>query len=295
VARRSGLGKGLGALIPTDVADEGGSLLREVPVGQIQPNRRQPRAVFDDVSLGELAASIRQLGLLQPVLLREGDEGIYELIAGERRWRAAQQAGLATVPALIRPVDDASSLEQALVENLHRDDLNALEEAAAYEQLMEEFGLTQEDVSRRVGRSRSSVANTLRLLQLPPGVQALVVNRSISAGHARALLGEPDAQAQEALADRIVTEGLTVREVEELVRRDLPEPSPPNGKGTAATSTRPAVDDRPPALLELEQLLAERLETRVRVDLGAKKGRIEIEFADLEDLERVFLVMTTGG
>jgi ParB family transcriptional regulator, chromosome partitioning protein len=295
VARRSGLGKGLGALIPTDVADDGGSLLREVPVGQIQPNRRQPRAVFDEVSLGELTASIRQLGLLQPVLLREGDDGSYELIAGERRWRAAQQAGLATVPALIRSVDDASSLEQALVENLHRDDLNVLEEAAAYEQLMEEFGLTQDEVARRVGRSRSSVANTLRLLQLPPGVQALVVNRSISAGHARALLGETDAGAQEALANRIVAEGLTVRDVEGLVRGTASDSPSSNGKAAPTLATRSSSsDDRPAGLLELEQLLAERLETRVRVDLGAKKGRIEIEFADLEDLERIFLVMTTG-
>jgi ParB family chromosome partitioning protein len=275
------------------VADEGGSLLREVPVGQIHPNRRQPRATFDDVSLGELAASIRQLGLLQPVLVREGDEGSYELIAGERRWRAAQQAGLVTIPALVRPVDDASSLEQALVENLHRDDLNALEEAAAYEQLIEEFGLTQEDVARRVGRSRSAVANTLRLLQLPATVQALVVDRSISPGHARALLAETDLEVLELLAKRIVAEGLTVRQVEELVRGETAEPAEP-ARPSAARGT-PTPTDKPAALLELEQLLADRLETRVRVDLGAKRGRIEIEFADLQDLERIFLVMTTGG
>ncbi|MGZ4682718.1 MAG: ParB/RepB/Spo0J family partition protein, partial [Acidimicrobiales bacterium] len=219
MARRSGLGKGLGALIPTgESVDSASTELQEIPVSRVKPNQHQPRAYFDEEALVSLTASVRELGVLQPILVRPLGDGEFELIAGERRWRAAKRAGLPTVPALIRTVQDAAALEQALVENLHREDLNALEEAAAYQQLMEDFGLTQEKVALRVGKSRSAVTNTLRLFQLPPSVQKLVAERKLSAGHARALLGSPDRLFQETLARRAVTDDLSVREVEEIVR-----------------------------------------------------------------------------
>jgi ParB family chromosome partitioning protein len=299
VARRSGLGKGLEALIPTDEAPPAptgaaaGALLREVPVAAVAPNRHQPRKQFDDASLAELAASISELGVLQPILVREQEGDRFELIAGERRWRAAQLAGLTSVPAVVRPAGDAASLEQALVENLHRDDLNPLEEAAAYQQLVDEFDLTQEQVAVRVGKSRSAVANTVRLLQLPAPVQAMVGDGRLSAGHARALLATRDRSFQRSLAEQIVAEGMTVRQVEELMRsrfggaeadRDDTAPVGAETKPTAASVGR----TRPAALLELEQLLSDHLDTRVRVHVGAKKGRVEIEFADIEDLERIY-------
>jgi ParB family chromosome partitioning protein len=298
VARRSGLGKGLGALIPTDEIVEGppeeGGLLREVPVDAVVANQRQPRQRFDDESLRELAASITELGVLQPILVRAGDDGTFELIAGERRWRASQLAGLATVPAVVRPADDVGSLEQALVENLHRDDLNPLEEAAAYQQLVDEFDFTQEQVASRVGKSRSAVANTVRLLQLPAPVQALVADGQLSAGHARALLATRDLRFQKELAVRAATEGLTVRQVEEAVRTRFGGEAPDEGEATPADATTPAAPvgrTRPAALLELEQLLSDHLETRVRVQMGAKKGKVEVEFADIEDLERIYNAM----
>jgi ParB family transcriptional regulator, chromosome partitioning protein len=219
VARRSGLGKGLGALIPTEVANEGRSELLELPVGAITANTFQPRRAFDEEALASLTASVRELGVLQPVLVRAGPGGGYELIAGERRWRAAKRAGLQTIPALVRTVTDVASLEQALVENLHRAELNALEEAAGYQQLIEEFHLSHDEVATRVGKSRSAVSNALRLFQLPPSIQRLVAEHQLSAGHARALLGTPDRSFQESLARRAVAEGLSVREVEEAVRR----------------------------------------------------------------------------
>ena len=214
MARRSGLGKGLGSLIPTDsVAEDGDSVFREVDIALIVPNRYQPREHFDEETLQSLAASVAELGVIQPVVVRELDDG-YELIAGERRWRAAQRAGLTTVPALVRTVDDVASLETAVVENLHRQDLNALEEAAAYQQLIEDFGLTQDSVATRVGRSRSAIANTVRLLQLAAPVQRLIVEGHLSAGHGRALLAISDSNEQQALANQIVRENLTVRHVE---------------------------------------------------------------------------------
>src|SRR5580700_7774524 len=220
MARRSGLGKGLSALIPSEATGESDSLLRVVPISHIRPNAYQPRSHFDEESMGSLAASIREVGLLQPVLVREleGEEDSYELIAGERRWRAARRAGLQTIPVLVQVADDVASLEQALVENLHRVDLNALEEAAAYQQLIDEFGLTHEQVASRMGKGRATVTNTLRLLQLPAGAQRALAERTISAGHARSLLGTPDRALQERLVERIVEEGLTVRAVEDLVR-----------------------------------------------------------------------------
>ena len=293
--RRSGLGRGLGALIPTgDLGEGGSSELRELAITQIRPNAYQPRVHFDEESLASLTASIAELGVLQPVLVRPAGPGEggteFELIAGERRWRAARRAGLQTVPALVREVTDTTSLEQALVENLHREDLNPLEEAAAYQQLIEDFGLTHDELATRVGRSRAAVSNTLRLFQLPPGIQRLVAENQLSAGHARALLGTPDRAFQEALAKRAVAEALSVRAVEEAVRErnELGGPTPSGGG-------EPARRLRPPGLLELEELLSSHLDTRVQVSMGAKKGKVVVEFATLEDLERIYRVMTVGG
>ena len=296
MARRSGLGKGLGALIPTEVVADRDSALIEIPVDQIVPNAYQPRSQFDEENLSSLTASIRELGVLQPILVRPNESGSYELIAGERRWRASKRAGLRSIPALVRSVTDVSSLEQALVENLHRQDLNSLEEAAAYQQLIEDFHLTHDEVATRVGKSRSAVSNALRLFQLPPTIQRMVAEGELSAGHARALLGTPDRAFQESLAKRAVAESLSVRDVEEAVRErnelaqklsGTPSPDAPGSGGA-----RPPRGNRPAGLVELEDLLAAHLDTRVRVDLGSKKGRITIEFASLEDLERIYLAMT---
>jgi ParB family transcriptional regulator, chromosome partitioning protein len=220
--------------------------------------------------------------------VRPSAEGRYELIAGERRWRAARRAGLQMIPALVLTSDDSPALEQALVENLHRDDLNALEEAAAYQQLIEDFDLTHERVAERVGRSRTAVTNMLRLLQLPPGIQRLLREGKIEAGHARALLGTPDRAFQEQLARRTVEDGLSVREVEDAVRGHGETTT--NGDGPS--KTRKGGRLRPPGLLELEELLGEHLETRVRVTMGAKRGKVTVEFSDLEDLERIYRRMT---
>jgi ParB family chromosome partitioning protein len=280
-------------LIPTDVATTGGdSALRDVPLNQITVNPHQPRVHFDEESLTSLTGSIRELGVLQPILVREVDDERYEIVAGERRWRAAKRAGLQTIPVIVRPVDEVLSLEQALVENLHREDLNPLEEAAAYQQLMEDFKMTQEAVAQKVGKSRSAVANTLRLFQLPPSVQKLVAQAQLSAGHARALLATPDRSFQEALAKRAAGDGLSVREVEEAVRQR-------NDLGGGAEGAEAAADAatrrlRPPGLLELEELLADHLETRVAISMGASRGKVVVEFATLEDLERIYRAMTEG-
>jgi len=290
VGRRSGLGRGLGALIPTEVVQEAGSALLELPVSAIRPNNFQPRSHFDEDALASLTASVRELGVLQPVLVRQADDGTYELIAGERRWRAAKRAGLQAVPALVRTATDADSLEQALVENLHREDLNPLEEAAAYQQLIEDFKLTHDELATRVGKSRAAISNTLRLFQLPPGIQRLVAEGQLSAGHARALLGTPDRAYQEALARRAVGEGLSVRAVEEAIKaRGEQAPAP-----DAAPSTPAGPRLRPPGFLELEELLSAHLDTRVKVEMGQKKGRVLVEFATLEDLERIYKAMTEG-
>lgn len=287
--RRSGLGRGLGALIPQDVAAgvDARPGVREVPISQIEPNPYQPRNHFDEESLAGLTASIRELGVLQPILVRELAPDRYALIAGERRWRASKRAGLQFMPVIVRDVSDELTLQHALVENLHRDDLNPLEEAAAYQQLIEDFNMTQEAVAHRVGKSRSAVANLLRLFQLPPQIQRLVADGQISTGHAKVLLGTPDRAFQEALARRIVAEGLTVRETEEAVRRrngDGDEPAPEGGT--------PGSKLRAPGLLELEELLAEQLSTRVKINMGPKRGKVVIEFADLEDLERIYREMS---
>lgn len=301
MARSSGLGKGLSSIIPggesaeTPVPEGGPAVLADLAVASIAPNPNQPRVHFDEESLTELAASIAELGVLQPILVRPLDDGGYELIAGERRWRAAQRAGLTAIPAVIRVTDDVSSVEQALVENLHRQDLTPLEEAAAYQQLLEDFSLTHDQVASRVGKSRSAITNSIRLLGLPPAVQHLLADGQLSAGHARALLGTPDRARQERLAREAATGGWSVRMVEEAVRGtstttdDGEAPPPANLDGAGLT---PATRLRPPGLLELENLLAEHLETRVSVQMSAKRGRVTIDFADLEDLERIYRAMT---
>ena len=300
MARRSGLGRGLGALIPTEVANEGTSALLELPVGAINANNFQPRRHFDEETLASLTASVRELGVLQPILVRPaGADGTYELIAGERRWRAAKRAGLQTIPAVVRAVSDVTSLEQALVENLHRQDLNALEEAAAYQQLIEDFHLTHDEVAARVGKSRSAISNALRLFQLPPTIQRMVAEAQLSAGHARALLGTPDRGFQESLAKRALQESLSVREVEEAVRArnelagQLGGAGAPGGTGSGRPGAGKAL--RPPGLLELEDLLSGYLDTTVRVEMNQKKGRLVIDFATLEDLERIYRAMTERG
>jgi len=284
VARRGGLGKGLGALIPTGPGAEATGGLREIDTASIRPNPYQPRERFDEEQLNELTESIREVGILQPVLVRPvGDE--FELIAGERRWRAARRLGIGRMPALVRESDDVAALEQALVENVHRADLNALEEAAAYQQLIEDFSLTHEAVATRVGRSRTAVTNTLRLLQLPPSVQRHVRDGAVSMGHARALLGTPDRSLQEALASQAVREGWSVRAIEQAVRAPA-TPGARSGSGVDPSGATKAL--RPPGLAELEGLLGDHLDTRVAISMGAKRGKITVEFSDLEDLERIY-------
>ncbi len=302
MARSSGLGKGLSSIIPgaelPDTDTSQGAVLSDVPIASVSPNPHQPRVHFDEESLTELAASITEMGVLQPILVRPLDDGAFELIAGERRWRAAQRAGLTTIPAVIRLTDDVSSVEQALVENLHRQDLTALEEAAAYQQLLDEFGLTHDQVATRVGKSRSAITNSLRLLGLPPAVQHLLADGQLSAGHARALLGTPDRTRQEQLAREAATGGWSVRMVEEAVRADSPSEQvvvdeTPESSTVDGAGLTPSTRLRPPGLLELEHLLADHLDTRVSVQMTAKKGRVTIEFADLEDLERIYRTMTS--
>ena len=308
MARRSGLGKGLSALIPTEVVGDRSSALREVPIGSITPNPRQPRVNFDEETMATLTASIKELGILQPVLVRQvGSEAAdeYQLIAGERRWRAARRAGLQTIPVLVQTANETHSLEQALVENLHRQDLNVLEEAAAYQQLIEEFGYTHDHVATRVGKSRTAVTNILRLLQLPTGVQRLLAEGQITPGHARALLGTPDRGYQELLAKAVIADGLTVRAVEDLIREHGSDSSDGGVSSGEGGETRPERKDQlqsgqpsaeprrvpPPGILELEELLSNHLNTRVKVDLSAKRGKVVVEFATLEDLERIYKLM----
>lgn len=291
MVRRSGLGRGLGALIPNDISTDAEAVLQELQVSEIDPNANQPRDHFDEEALLSLTASVRELGVLQPVLVRPVPGGRYQLIAGERRWRAAKRAGLPTIPAVIRRAEDSQSLEQALVENLHREDLGPLEEAAAFQQLIEDFGLTHDDLARRVGKSRSAVSNTLRLFQLPPSIQKLVADGRLSSGHARALLASPDRAFQESLARRAVDEELSVRQVEDAVRSRTSDDSA-DAATTIPRPSRRTSGTRPAGLLELEELLSMRLDTRVKVSMTAKRGRVAIDFASLEDLERIYRAMT---
>ncbi len=308
MARRSGLGKGLSALIPTEAQDRNrDATLKDIPISAIHPNPLQPRSYFDEESLSTLAASVKEVGILQPILVRRLGNEDYELIAGERRWRAARRAGLQVIPAILQDADDVTSLKHALVENLQRENLNALEEAAAYQQLIEDFELTHEEVAEQVGKSRATVTNTLRLLQLPAGIQGALAEGRISAGHARALLSTPDRALQESLVERIVTEGWSVRRLEEVLSSNIPEEAAVPGQvsadtldqvaeSTSGTSSRERVGSRAdrlraPGLAELEELLADLLNTRVRVEMGNKRGRVTIEFASLEDLERIYRAM----
>ena len=272
--QRGGLGRGLSALIPGAREETG---LIEVPVGAVGPNPRQPRESFDEGGLRALALSIGEVGVLQPIVVRVRDDR-YELVAGERRLRAAKIAGLATVPAIVRDPDDSDSLREALIENIHRQDLSPLELAAAFQELLEDLGVSQEELAARLGHSRPHIANTIRLLQLPGGVQRLVAEGTLSAGHARALLSLPDAEAQTALGQRIAAEGLSVRQAEELVKR--------YAGGEAARAPR-QVAAREPAAIQAEEVLADRLETRVRVQLGKRKGKIVIQFASRKELGRI--------
>jgi ParB family chromosome partitioning protein len=276
------------------VTDAASSLI-EVPVSRVKPNSYQPRGHFDEDAMASLTASVKELGILQPVLVRPADGDTYELIAGERRWRAAKRAGLPTIPALVRTATDTASLEQAVVENLHRQDLNPLEEAAAFQQLIEDFGLTHDKLATRVGKSRAAITNTLRLFQLPPSIQRLVAENRLAAGHARALLGTPDRAFQEALARRAVSEGLSVRAVEDAVRARTEPGAATEGAPDAPEPATAGRRLRPPGLLELEELLSRHLDTRVSVEMGAKKGRVSVEFATLEDLERIYRRMTEGS
>jgi ParB family chromosome partitioning protein len=287
VARQGGLGRGLGALIPTGAVTPQSGGLAEIPIASIRPNPQQPREHFDEEALAALAESIREVGVLQPVLVRESDDE-FELIAGERRWRAARRVGLQTIPAIVRVADDASMLQQAIVENVQREQLNPLEEAAAYQQLIEDFSFTHDEVATRVGKSRVTITNTLRLLQLPPSIQRHLKDGSLRMGHARALLGTPDRAFQEQLARRAVSEDMSVRAVEEAVRDREDHPA----QRVAAQGTTTKL--RPPGLLELEELLGDYLETRVRITMGPRHGRLQVDFATLEDLERIYRLMTQG-
>lgn len=306
MARHSGLGKGLGALIPSDVSPQTGTAiaatsgLRDIEISAIDPNPHQPRVHFDEDTLSELAASIRAIGLLQPILVRPAKNGRYELIAGERRWRASTRAGLSVIPAIIRITDDVSSVEQALVENLHRQDLTPLEEAAAYQQLLDDFNLTHENIAKKVGKSRSAITNSVRLLTLPAAIQQLLANGRLSAGHAKALLGSPDRAFQEQLARRAADDNWTVRAIEDAVREHQRPGTATTVTGQTTTtfmSTVPAHNRptlRAPGLLELEHLLAEHLGTTVNVTMSGKNGKVVIQFADLDDLERMYRLMTEG-
>jgi ParB family transcriptional regulator, chromosome partitioning protein len=282
--RRGGLGRGLGALIPAGPVIDAASGARfdELAIDAIEPNPRQPRDAFDEDALAELVASVREVGVLQPVVVRELAPGRYQLVMGERRLRACRQAGLVTIPAIIRETADDALLRDALLENLHRQDLNPLEEAAAYQQLLEEFGATHDELADRIGRSRSHVTNTIRLLGLPPTVQRRVGAGVLSAGHARAILGLADAQSQERLAARIVTEGLSVRATEELVA---------TSEHPAKARTRAKRGPQAPALARLEATLSDLLETKVTVELGRRHGKLTVAFASLDDLQRVLGVL----
>ncbi|MGH2752326.1 MAG: ParB/RepB/Spo0J family partition protein [Actinomycetota bacterium] len=285
--RRAGLGRGLDALLPAQEVPDGsrGTGRNEIAIESIVPNPRQPRQSFDHEAIEGLAASISELGILQPLLVRALSEGGYELVAGERRLRAARLAGLERVPVMTVETDDRGSLERALVENLHREDLNPIEEAEGYRQLIDEAQLTQEELGRRLSRSRVTITNSLRLLGLPPGVQKLLVEGRISPAHGRALLALQGNPFQARLAQRIAAEGISVRETEELVRRyQAMTPSPAKGGGRPRATS--------PIAKEAQRQLSEYLQTRVRVDVGKRKGRIVLDFVSTEELERLLRVIT---
>lgn len=292
--KRGGLGKGIGALIPTGerdavdvffsvdkkrdsgLVDVPGATFANIPVARIQPNPQQPRSVFEASAFAELVHSIREFGVLQPIVVRPVAEG-YQLVMGERRWRASQEAGLLEIPAVIRETTDENLLRDALLENLHRSDLNPLEEASAYKQLLEDFGITQDQLADRIGRSRPQITNMMRLLKLPMDVQTKLASGVLSAGHARALLGAVDDDRIRYFTDRVIKEGLSVRSLEEIIALDKPQPK----KATLTSGFTGG------ALVELEEKLAERLSTKVSIKLGKKRGQIILEFANFADLKRI--------
>ncbi|RYJ03300.1 MAG: ParB/RepB/Spo0J family partition protein [Actinomycetales bacterium] len=292
MAARRGLGRGLESLIPASPAaaqesglqEVDGARYAEVPVTSIRPNPRQPRSVFDEQDMAELVHSIQEIGLLQPIVVRPTGDDSYELIMGERRWRAHQKAGLETIGAIVRETTDEDLLRDALLENLHRSQLNPLEEAAAYEQLLRDFGCTQDELAERIGRSRPQVTNTIRLLKLSPAVQRRVAAGVLSAGHARALLSVTDSEVQDRLAGRVVAEGISVRALEEIVKFGDHGPA----KTAARSQGRGLVV---PRLGDVAARLSERYDTRVKVDLGRSKGKITVEFATIDDLERIVALM----
>jgi ParB family transcriptional regulator, chromosome partitioning protein len=267
---------------PSPAGDVSGAWFAELPITQVRPNARQPRQVFEEEALAELVHSIREVGLLQPVVVRRTGADSYELIMGERRWRASQEAGLTAIPAIVRDTDDNDMLRDALLENLHRSQLNPLEEAAAYGQLLEDFGCTHDELARRIGRSRPQISNTLRLLRLSPAVQRRVAAGVLSAGHARALLSVEDPDLQDRLAARVTAEGISVRGLEEIVSL---------GPGQTGSSRTQRPRPTAPGLADLAERLSDRFETRVKVDLGKSKGKITVEFASMDDLRRIVEVM----
>jgi ParB family chromosome partitioning protein len=305
--RKGGLGRGLASLIPSGpppgtvppttangtltvdgpavTGTVAGAVYRELPIDSITPNGKQPRQVFDEEALAELEHSITEFGLMQPIVVREQTAGEYELVMGERRWRAAQRAGLDVIPAIVRRTSDDAMLRDALLENIHRVQLNPLEEAAAYQQLLEEFEVTHEELANRIGRSRPVITNMIRLLKLPLPVQRRVAAGVLSAGHARALLGLDDPGSQEELAARIVAEGLSVRATEEAVTLAKREP-------TRQPKAPPRKAMQAPGLQDLADRLSDNFDTRVKVELGRRKGRIVVEFASVDDLERIVKIMS---
>jgi ParB family transcriptional regulator, chromosome partitioning protein len=291
MTKRGGLGRGLSALIPgAPEAGETSTGLLEVPANAIAPNPKQPRSRFDDETLSELAASIREVGILQPIVVRRAGQG-YEVVTGERRLRAAKLAGLATVPVVLRDSEDADLLREALIENIHREDLNPVELAEAFRQLLDDLGLKQEELADRVGVSRSHIANTIRLLALPLEVQQLLSDDRLSAGHARALLALGEAEAITSLSLRVVAEDLSVRETEEIVRRYVEAPAAKEPRAKEASSE--PKDD--PNLAEVEEILSEQLATRVSIRMGRKRGQVLIEFGSADDLERIVSEIVGSG
>ena len=291
MTKRGGLGRGLSALIPgAPEAGETGTGLLEVPTNAIAPNPKQPRSRFDDEALGELAASIREVGILQPIVVRRAAQG-YEGVTGERRLRAAKLAGLATVPVVLRDSEDSDLLREALIENIHREDLDPIELAEAFRELLEELGLKQETLAERLGMSRSHIANTIRLLQLPADAQQLLAGGKIQAGHGRALLSLADSEAQTTLALRIAAEDLTVREVEELVRNYIDHPASEAGKPSLKAVPTPVENP----LAEVEELLSEQLATRVTIQMGKRRGKMVIEFGSADDLDRIVSEIVGSG
>ncbi|MEA2452623.1 MAG: ParB family transcriptional regulator, chromosome partitioning protein [Actinomycetota bacterium] len=286
--RRSGLGRGLDSLLPSQGRGdelEGKGSLDEIELDQIDPNPRQPRSAFEDAALAELTTSIRELGVLQPLLVRAMPSGRFELIAGERRLRAARSAGRSSVPVVIVETDERGSLERALVENLHREDLNAIEEAAAYKQLIEDGGLTQEALGEKLGRTRGTISNSMRLLDLPVPIQRLLIEGRLTAGHGRALLGLENPVLQERLGKRVAAEELSVRKTEDVVRTYQ------GMSGGTGASPRLQGTERSPMVAEAQRRLGERLQTRVRVEMGKRKGKIVVDFVSLEELDRLLDVM----